>query len=350
MAQVEVESIVQWQGSTTFRFIDFYGESMQKFRVNKRRLLFVVLASILFSSVQIQISSADTSPLSTVSSDTNVEVNLQGIDYVINSSNGTNQDLYFSNSKDFLDTEINRWGDSRFSLEITSKNTNSYMLRITPNRPLIETCYDLYISQNSDGMNAIQRGICTPGAYSQKLYSLKNFDFFCNTSQICRINSYFEGEFSDEWAADVITVAWQVRTKGTKQWAGYPPTEYPLSEDIKFVDYVGTSEPEEVRALITYRGKKYTTSQATVLPIPKLTIRAPGAAIVGSNFKVVVNAPKSYSANCDLNSNAKFSIKNGIGRVTVYGRMPGRTILIVSCSPNSHWAAALEKGEIYIRE
>ena len=154
------------------RFIDFIKKRVQKFRVNKRRLLFVVLASILFGSVQIQISYGDISPLSTVSFDTNVQVNLQGIDYVINSSNGTNLDLYFSNSKDFLDTEINRWRDGRFSLEITSKNTNSYTLRITPNRPLIETCYDLYISQNSDGMNAIQRGICTPGAYSQKLYSL----------------------------------------------------------------------------------------------------------------------------------------------------------------------------------
>jgi len=334
----------------SIRFIDIYEESMQKFRVNIRRLLFVVLASILVGSVQIQVSHAVAPPLSTVSTNTNIEVKLQGIDYVINSSNGTNQDLYFSNSKEFLDVEINEWRDGRFYLEIISKTPNSYTLRITPNRPLIETCYDLYISQNSDGMNAIQRGICTPGAYSQKLYSLKNFDFFCNTSLICRINSYFEGEYAQEWTADVITVAWQVRPKGTKQWAWYPPAEYSINEDIKFVDYVGTREPAEVRATITYRGKEYTTSQVAILPIPKLIIRAPGAAIVGSNFKVVVNALKSYSANCNLNSNAKFSIKNGVGKVTVYGRMPGRTILIVTCSANANWAGAVEKSEIYIRD
>jgi len=310
-----------------------------------------VLVTLLIFLNLIQPSYADSTTLSTVSPNTDIAVALSGTDYSVASSSGTSSDLFFSIDERYLDFGTNTLSTDKFTVEVTSKDSTTYYLRITPKRPLAQGCWDLFISQSSTGQDAIQRAVCIPSAYSQNLFKLNRFNFSCDSyNRTCSIIPDFTGDYPAEWSSESITVVWQDRDRGTKKWWGYDPTQFYLDQNIVFVNEQGVSTPKDVRALVTYRGKTYTTPQASVLGVATLTIRAPGAAIVGSNFNVFVSGPKNYSASCILDSSVKFSIKNGVGKLTIHGTAPGRTLLNVACSENANWIATWTPGEIYIRE
>lgn len=264
----------------------------------------------------------------------------QPITFSVYSSIGTAGDLYINQSPNASET-------SYYKVEVTSKTNSQYDLMITPLRPLTNDTYELKISTDSNGSNAITLSyFINLDLDAEDLYTVNGFSLDCGIDNICRVQPDITGDYPDEWAGQA-KIEFRTRAKGTNKWTNYSPKfdtfwDEPSELNLNFI-----STPTDVAAKVTYRNQVFNLS-TTIKPKPGISLSAPGSAIVGFNFTVLISGPKKYSGSCSVNG-SKVAIKNGIGRLTLYGKTPGNLRLWMVCNANSNWAATSQGRYVYIR-
>ena len=264
----------------------------------------------------------------------------QPITFSVYSSIGTAGDLYINQSPNASET-------SYYKVEVTSKTNSQYDLMITPLRPLTNDTYELKISTDSNGSNAIT--LCyfiNLDLDAEDLYTVNGFSLDCGIDNICRVQPDIIGDYPDEWAGQA-KIEFRTRAKGTNKWTSYAPEfdtfwNEPSELNLKFI-----SAPTDVVAKVTYKNRVFNLS-TTIKPKPALSLSAPGSAIVGFNFTVLISGPKKYSGSCSING-LQVAIKNGVGKIALYGKTPGNLRLWMVCNANSNWAATSQGRDVYIR-
>ena len=264
----------------------------------------------------------------------------QPITFSVYSSIGTAGDLYINQSPNASET-------SYYKVEVTSKTNSQYDLMITPLRPLTNDTYELKISTDSNGSNAITLSyFINLDLDAEDLYTVNGFSLDCGIDNICRVQPDIIGDYPDEWAGQA-KIEFRTRAKGTNKWTSYAPEfdtfwNEPSELNLKFI-----SAPTDVVAKVTYKNRVFNLS-TTIKPKPALSLSAPGSAIVGFNFTVLISGPKKYSGSCSING-LQVAIKNGVGKIALYGKTPGNLRLWMVCNANSNWAATSQGRNVYIR-
>ncbi len=225
----------------------------------------------------------------------------QPITFSVFSSIGTAGDLYINQSPNTSETAY-------YKAEVTSKTNSQYDLMITPLRPLSNGAYELKISTDSNGSNAITLSyFINLDLDAENLYTVNGFSLDCGVDNVCRVQPDITGDYPDEWAGEA-KIEFRTRAKGTIKWTNYPP-EYdtffdePSELNLKFI-----SIPTDVGAKVTYKNRVFNLA-TTIKPKPALSLSAPGSAIVGFNFTVLISGPKKYSGNCSVNG-FQVTVKN----------------------------------------
>jgi hypothetical protein len=256
------------------------------------------------------------------------------------SSIGTTGVLYINQTPNAFETP-------NYKAEVTSKTDSQYDLTVTPLRPLDNGTHELKISTDSNGSNAITLTYTiNVDLDAENLYKVNSFSLDCGVDNICRVQPDITGDYPDEWAGQA-KIEFRTRAKGTNKWTNYSPKfdtfwDEPSELNLNFI-----STPTDVAAKVTYRNQVFNLS-TTIKPKPGISLSAPGSAIVGFNFTVLISGPKKYSGSCSVNG-FKVAIKNGIGRLTLYGKTPGNLRLWMVCNANSNWAATSQGRYVYIR-
>ena len=264
----------------------------------------------------------------------------QPITFSVYSSIGTAGDLYINQSPNASET-------SYYKVEVTSKTNSQYDLMITPLRPLTNDTYELKISTDSNGSNAITLSyFINLDLDAEDLYTVNGFSLDCGIDNICRVQPDIIGDYPDEWAGQA-KIEFRTRAKGTNKWTSYAPEfdtfwNEPSELNLKFI-----YAPTDVVAKVTYKNRVFNLS-TTIKPKPTLSLSAPGSAIVGFNFTVLISGPKKYSGSCSING-LQVAIKNGVGKIALYGKTPGNLRLWMVCNANSNWAATSQGRNVYIR-
>ena len=264
----------------------------------------------------------------------------QPITFSVYSSIGTTGVLYINQTPNAFET-------SNYKAEVTSKTDSQYDLTITPLRPLSNDTYELRISTDSDGSNEITLSYSINlDLDAENLYTVNSFSLDCGSDNNCRVRPDITGDYPDEWAGQA-KIEFRTRPKGTNKWTSYAPKfdtfwDEPSELNLKFI-----STPTDVAAKVTYKNRVFNLS-TTIKPKPTLSLSAPGSAIVGFNFTVLISGPKKYSGSCSVNG-FQVSIKNGVGKIALYGKTPGNLRLWMVCNANSNWAATSQGRSIYIR-
>jgi hypothetical protein len=264
----------------------------------------------------------------------------QPITFSVYSSIGTTGVLYINQKPGAFET-------SNYKAEVTSKTNSKYDLTITPLRPLVNSTHELKISTDSNGLNAITLTYTiNVDLDAENLYTVNTFSLDCGIDNICRVQPDITGDYPDEWVGQA-KIEFRIRAKGTNKWTNYAPKfdtfgDEPSELNLKFI-----STPTDVAAIVTYRNQVFNLS-TTIKPKPALSLSAPGSAIVGFNFTVLISGPKKYSGSCSVNG-FQIAIKNGIGKLSLYGKTPGNLRLWMVCKANSNWAATSQGRYIYIR-
>ena len=218
---------------------------------------------------------------------------------------------------------------------------------ITPLRPLTNDTYELKISTDSNGSNAITLSyFINLDLDAEDLYTVNGFSLDCGIDNICRVQPDIIGDYPDEWAGQA-KIEFRTRAKGTNKWTSYAPEfdtfwNEPSELNLKFI-----YAPTDVVAKVTYKNRVFNLS-TTIKPKPALSLSAPGSAIVGFNFTVLISGPKKYSGSCSING-LQVAIKNGVGKIALYGKTPGNLRLWMVCNANSNWAATSQGRNVYIR-
>jgi hypothetical protein len=226
-------------------------------------------------------------------------------------------------------------------------------LHLTPNRPFHETQSDLFISQDKDGANCEQIEVYRSiDPISNALFTVESFGLDCTYGNVCSVIPVVNGDYPLEWAGESFSVEWGLRERGKGKFkTPFGSVEGQLSEPLDFSnlsdEFGGVKVPTELRAIVTYRSKKY-SMVTLVLPKPALNLSAPGSAIVGFNFSVLISSTKNYSGTCSVNG-FQVAIKNGAGKIVLYGKKPGNLRLTLNCNSSSNWAATSVGRDIYIR-
>ena len=286
-----------------------------------------------------------TSNLSTVSDMREVRINrVQSVDFQIISSGETSGDLY-------LNGNPNQSSEEGYAVEVTSRSTNSYTLTFTPTRPIFNAQYPLEVSQSANGDGALELQVSINlDPELENLFRVDGFTFECSANgYLCEVRPQITGgDYPEElemWVPYEVEI--KSRAKGSTKWSSTSYESYVLTTDAQWAYSRSISLPTEVAVRIKYRDKLF-NFVSVALPIPKISFTAPGSAIVGKNFTVLISGPKKYSGMCSVNG-FQVSIKNGVGRTTIYGKRPGNLRLFMICNSNPNWANTSQGRDIYIR-
>jgi hypothetical protein len=272
--------------------------------------------------------------------DTFIAEHNESITFTIYSSIGTAGSI-------FINKEPDAYEFSKFKVEVTSKTSSGYELTVTPFRPLSNFNSEFNISTDSNGSNAITlRYVTNLDLDDENLYTVNGFSLDCGTENICHVQPDITGDYPDEWAGQA-KIEFRTRAKGTNKWSSYAPVFDTFWDDPSELNLKFISTPTEVAAKVTYRNRIINLI-TTIKPTPKLSLSAPGSAIVGFNFTVLISGPKSYSGTCSVNG-FKVAVKNGAGKIALYGKSPGNLRLWMVCNANSNWGATSQGRDIYIR-
>jgi hypothetical protein len=312
----------------------------------KRTIAFTLLVTLgiaLLNTPAVQAAGK----LSTILNSTEVKLNnLKSVDFQIISSGSIANDL-------FLNGNRNRSSEGGYEVEVTSKTSNSYTLTFTPNRPIVNSQYLLLVSESPDGSPALELQVAiNMDPELEGLFNVEGFSFECKKSgdYLCIVTPEISGDAFDEELEGWIpyNVEIKSRAKGTSKWSRTSYEGYDLATKASWMFSKNISSPTEVAVKIKYREKVYNlTSMA--LPVPNLSMIAPGSAIVGKNFTVQISGPKSYSGKCFVNK-FQVQIKNGLGKISLYGKQPGNLYLFLSCDSSANWASKSQGRNVYIRD
>lgn len=312
----------------------------------KTRLFCCLIFSIVSTLLHVDVTRAAGS-LSTILNQDEIRIShLHSVDFQINSVNGTDKSL-------FLNGDENSHSEDGFSVKVSSRTNIAYILTVTPIRPVFNAQYSLLVSQDQNGSNGIELQVSINlNPEAEDLFHVDGFSFECSSTgaYVCTVDADITGaEYEKEyemWIPYKSEIS--TRTIGTKKWKPLSSGAFNLSETAEYAVSKYISVPTEVAAKVTYGDKIY-NFVAIALPIPTLTLSAPGSAFVGKNFILSLTGSKRYSANCTINGSTKVTIKSGVGKVALYGKYPGNLHLFVICKANNSWALASQWRDIYIR-
>jgi hypothetical protein len=225
---------------------------------------------------------------------------------------------------------------------------------VTPLRPIINAEFPLYVSKSAGKSDAIELQVSINlDPEAEKLFQVDGFNFECSSTggYLCVVTSEITGtEYPEEYEnwGELYSVGISTRAKGAKKWTKLDTQSFNLGQNAEYAISKEISVSTEVAAKVIYRKKTYNLT-STALPIPSFKLSAPGSAIVGKDFTLVLTGPKKYSASCMVNYSVPLVIKNGYGKSVLYGKKPGNLHLFVVCKANSNWAVTSGWRDVYIR-
>ena len=308
--------------------------------------LLIVATVAISTTLPIAGSNAAYSPLSTVSNNDEIRIgHVTSVEYQINSSNGTTGDL-------LLNGNPNQSSQDGYEVEVTAKSAKSYTLTFTPTRPIFNAQYPLLVSQSPNGADALelQVSINLDPEY-ENLFHVDGFTFECSSTgdYLCVVSPQISDvKYPKELEMWVpYEIERKSRAKGSTKWSSVSYEGFPLTDEARWGYSRDISVPTEVSVKVKYREKIFNFI-SIALPIPRVSLSTAGSAIVGQNFSVSISGPKNYSATCSING-FQLAVKNGVGKISLYGKRPGNLRLFAVCKANANWATASQGRDIYIR-
>jgi hypothetical protein len=263
----------------------------------------------------------------------------QPITIPVLSSIGTNGSIFINGSPNVDESPF-------YKAEVTSKTGSQYIFTVTPVRPITNGTYELNLSTDASGSNQISLNYSINlDLDSENLYTVNGFSLECSGQNSCHVQPDITGDYPDEWVGQA-KIEFRTRAKGASKWSSYPPIFDTFVNEPSEL-FLKLSAPTEITAKVSYRDQVFNL-YTTVKPKPTLFLSAPGSAIVGFNFTATISGPKTYSGSCFVNG-FSVAVKNGVGKIGLYGKRPGNLRLWMTCTANSNWEATSQGTDIYIR-
>ena len=154
----------------------------------------------------------------------------------------------------------------------------------------------------------------------------------------CTISPEIGGELRQQVKGEYM-VDLSYRVKGQTKWIKEEKFNWDINEGVVLTLFK-TTKPVEVRAVIDWEEKRYSLNENFV-PSVKVQFTLPGAATVGKSFEIRARTISQYTANCVVIGTAgsrsvtnRFKITKGVGRVSLYGPVPGELKIQVMCAAN----------------
>lgn len=254
--------------------------------------------------------------------------------------------LYFNNSPE----RDNRY---EYSVRSLGRLKPYYLVEITPTIPYKNGRYELVI--DLVGHKPLTLTVFIDGENGNSPPVEWYFDVKCpsplyNSQMKCIIYPELVDEEQDEQAESIegnYKVTYYLRPKSSKVWKKERAFSWDIQKAVEST-FAKLTQPIDVKLEIRFQGEDYFVKPFTVFPRAALKLMSPNAAIVGDYFWLQVNTVKQYSGKCYVNSQFAFNIKNGYGRISVYGKTPGNLDIYVSCT-STNWANTNAYKFVYIR-
>ena len=189
-------------------------------------------------------------------------------------------------------------------------------------------------------------------AKKENLYTT-NFELKCSVAyfgadQSCTVTPNIQGD-GKALVSGKYQINYEYLVVGQKKWVKGKPFSWDISQSVIFYPFKIT-KPTQLKVNVVFENQQYSLSKDSLKPYAKIELSAPGAAIVGDSFVLSATSNKNYSADCVVNNETmKFKIRNGFGRIQIYGVTPGNLTLYVSCK-SSNWSDSGSSKFVYIRQ